>query len=152
MRELCPAGIVTLHLFCRQSENFGVKSSDINVKCTFFALFFFFQEKINNEKNLKKKWIKVHNFPQALLLWKKRKQSGWMLSWKNSRVNMSVNSDLAWMISSQRKKVTHKTFLLEALRFQLINCSEVSFKLEVCQGRSSCSWNTCCCQLLLLLL
>lgn len=55
---------------------------------------------------------------------------------------MLVNSDLAWMIPSQRKEVTHKTFLLEALRFQLINCSEVSFKLEVCQGRSSCFWIT----------
>lgn len=53
---------------------------------------------------------------------------------------MSVNSDLAWMIPSQRKEVTHKTFLLEALRLQLINCSEVSFKLELCQGRSSCFW------------
>jgi len=65
---------------------------------------------------------------------------------------MSVNSDLAWMITSQRKEITRKTFLLEALRFQLINCSEVSFKLEVRQDRSGLSWNTCCCQLLLLLL
>lgn len=39
VREVCPAGIITLHLFCRQSENFGVKSSDINIKCTFFSLF-----------------------------------------------------------------------------------------------------------------
>lgn len=81
-----------------------------------------------------------------------RKQSGWMLSWKNSRVNMSVNSDLAWMIPSQRKEVTHKTFLLEAFRFHLINCSKVSFKLEVCQGRPSCFWNSYCCQVLLSLL
>lgn len=39
MREVCPAGIITLHLFCRQSENFSVKSGDINIKCTFFSLF-----------------------------------------------------------------------------------------------------------------
>lgn len=39
-REVCPAGIVALHLFCRQRENFDVKSSDINKRCTFSSLFF----------------------------------------------------------------------------------------------------------------
>lgn len=39
VREVCPAGIITLHLFCRQRENFCVKSSDININCTFFLSF-----------------------------------------------------------------------------------------------------------------
>lgn len=39
LREVCPAGIVALHLFCRQRENIDVKSGDINKKCTFPSLF-----------------------------------------------------------------------------------------------------------------
>lgn len=36
LREVCPAGIVAFHLFNRQTENFDVKSSDINKKVYFF--------------------------------------------------------------------------------------------------------------------
>lgn len=39
LREVCPAGIVALHLFSRQRENVDVKSGDINKKCTFPSLF-----------------------------------------------------------------------------------------------------------------
>ena len=146
VREVWPAGIITLHLFCRQSENLRAVTSTLNV---LFSLFF--RKKINKWKESERSGWKCITFHRHFSS-EERKQSGWMLSWKNSRVNMSVNSDLAWMIPSQRKEITHKTFLLEALRFHLINCSEVSFKLEVCQGRSSCFWNTHCCQVLLLLL